>query len=76
MPQISLSIDEKKLKRIEQLSENCNMSVANWVKLQLEKVLEEELPEDFYRLYGSIDDDTLMIHEAPSPELDQKRESL
>jgi hypothetical protein len=34
------------------------------------------LPEDFYRLYGSIDDDTLMIHEAPSPELDQKRESL
>jgi hypothetical protein len=76
MPQISFTIDEEKLKRIKELSGSCNMSIANWLTLQLDKVLNEELSEDFFRLYGSIDDDTLMIHEAPPSDLDQRRESL
>ncbi len=76
MPQISIYIDDEKLKRIEQLMGSRNMSIANWVRLQLDKVLEDELPEEFFRLYGSIDDESLVIDDAPSLELDQTRESL
>ncbi|MFP4365193.1 MAG: DUF6364 family protein [Spirochaetia bacterium] len=56
MPQISLYIDEKTMKKIESAAKQENLSISKWVANQLRAKLEPCYSDEFKDLYGSIED--------------------
>ena len=58
MPQLSLHVDEKTLRKIEKAAKLNNTSISKWVTGKLAEHLEQNWPDSFRNLYGSIDDDS------------------
>jgi hypothetical protein len=56
MPQISLYIDEKTLKKIENAAAREHISISKWVAEQIKAKIEPVYPVDFENLFGSIKD--------------------
>jgi len=74
MPQISLYIDEKTLKKVESAAMRQHVSISKWVAEQIRAKVEPVYPVDYEKLFGSISDDTFVRPTVPSNELDLKRE--
>jgi len=76
MPQISLYIDKETLKKVQKAADAEKTSISKWVGRQLKKTLQADYPQDFYKLFGSIRDESFTIPERESFDWDARRESL
>lgn len=76
MPQVSLYIDKTTLSKIEELAQKSKVSLSKWVGNNLKRLIKDDYPEDFFNLYGSINDTSF---EKPKELLlnnDSKRETI
>jgi hypothetical protein len=76
MPQISLYIDEKTLKKVENAAQRQHVSISKWVAEQIKTKVEPTYPMDFESLFGSISDDTFMEPKEVALGFDLKREGF
>ncbi len=76
MPQLSLYVDVKTLKKIEKAAELNNTSISKWVTGKLAEHLEQNWPENFGSLYGSIDDNSFCAESIKDFSIDAEREEL
>ena len=74
MPQVSLYIDDATLRRIEIAAKTERLSLSKYVSMKLRKSLEDEWPEHYGELFGSIQDETFRVDPLTTP--DVQRESL
>jgi hypothetical protein len=58
MPQISLYIDEKTMKKIENAAAREHLSISKWVAEQIKAKIEPIYPLNFEELFGSIKDES------------------
>ena len=58
MPQISVYIDNDTIKKIERAAKLENKSISGWIASRIQLSLEEKYPTDWFKLYGSIKDDS------------------
>jgi hypothetical protein len=68
MPQISLNIDQIIFEKIERIAKRKQTSVSDWVEDNIKKTLKNDYPDDFFELFGAIEDDTFI----EPIEIDQK----
>ncbi|MBU4316997.1 MAG: hypothetical protein KKF30_06965 [Proteobacteria bacterium] len=76
MPQISLYIDEKTLKKIESAAKQQQVSISRWVADQIKSKIDPVYPVNFETLFGSIQDDTFVRPKTPAFENDTKRSAF
>ncbi len=58
MPQLSIYLDAETIKKIEKAAEIEDMSISTWVNARLSEHLENNWPDNYANLYGSIKDDS------------------
>lgn len=76
MPQISLYIDEKTLKKVENVAKRQHTSISKWVADQIRSRVEPTYPANFEALFGSITDETFFEPEEISFRSDLAREEM
>lgn len=76
MPQISLYIDEKTLKKVESAAMRQHVSISKWVAEQIRAKVEPVYPLDYENIFGSISDDTFVRPSEPSFGSDIKRDGF
>ena len=76
MPQLSLYLDEKTLKMVQQAAKLSRISVSKWVARQLRAQLHNEWPEEYFKLFGSITDPSFDGPEPMTTAADVPREAL
>jgi hypothetical protein len=59
MPQISLYIDEKTLKKVKSAATQQNLSISKWVAEQIKAKINPEYTADFKNLFGSTKNSVL-----------------
>lgn len=75
MPQISLYVDKDTLSRIEKAAAKERLSISKWVGKNIKKAIQDDYPQDYFSLFGSITDKTFEIKKISFKD-DSKRESL
>lgn len=73
MPQISLYVDEKTLKKVESAAKQCHLSISKWVAEQIKSKLDPVYPANYEKLFGSIKDDTFVRPKDLDLNTDTKR---
>ena len=63
MPQISLYIDEETLKKIEKAAKKEHVSISKWVGNNIKRTFKSEYPENYFDLYGSVKDETMVAED-------------
>ena len=76
MPQLSLYIDEKTLKRISLAAKIENLSISKFVVQKLNEAMHDRWPENYNRLFGSIVDDSFKPVKSIDFDEDVPREEL
>ena len=76
MPQISLYIDEKTLKKVENVAKRQHTSISKWVADQIRSRVEPAYPANFEALFGSITDKSFLEPEEISFHSDLAREEM
>jgi len=76
MPQISLYIDERTLKKIENAALKQRVSISKWVADQLRSRIEPVYPVHYEDLFGSISDKSFKRPREPLFGSDIKREDF
>lgn len=76
MPQLSLYFDDGTLKMVEKAAKLSNTSISKWVRSKVIQSLENEWPDGYFDLFGSIGDTSFdapaepdRINAAPREEL-------
>lgn len=57
MAQLAIYIDDKTAREIKKVSRREGLSRSEWVSKALKKELQERLPEEFFQVLGSWEDD-------------------
>jgi len=65
MPQLSIYLDEKTRKAVDRAARRARQSVSQWAKERLTRALEDEWPEDYFSVFGSLSEESL-----PRPSVD------
>jgi hypothetical protein len=55
-----LNIDQIVFEKIKKIAEQKKTSVSDWVEDAIEKTLGNDYPNDFFKLFGAINDDTFV----------------
>ncbi len=76
MPQLSLYLDEATLKKVEKAAKINKVSVSKWVRNNVIRSLQNEWPEGFFELFGSIRDDSFRSPEELTSIATVPREKL
>ncbi|MBN1696241.1 MAG: hypothetical protein JW881_01895 [Spirochaetales bacterium] len=76
MAQLTIYLDNKTIKKIEKTARESNVSVSKWVRDKLELIMENDWPESYFSVFGTLDDNDIDEPKAPHPDDDVKRESL
>ncbi|MCG6141038.1 MULTISPECIES: toxin-antitoxin system, antitoxin component [Leptospira] len=76
MPQLSLYIDQETLKKIELAAKKEKVSISQWVKGKLQSSFEKKWPDNYFQLYGSIEDESFKRPDSLSFKNDSKRETF
>ena len=76
MPQLSLYLDEKTLKLVQQSAKLSRISVSKWVANQLKAQLHNEWPQEYFKLFGAIADPSFGRSEPMTTADDVPREAL
>jgi hypothetical protein len=73
MPQVSLYIDKETLEKIEKFAQKSHTSISKWVGNNLKKLIKDDYPDDFFALFGAIQDTSFQKPENLSFKADTKR---
>jgi hypothetical protein len=76
MPQLSLYLDDKTLKKVEKAAKIENTSISKWVTGKLKEHLENEWPDNYSSLFGSISDESFCAEAIADFANDASREKL
>jgi len=76
MAQLTIYIDDRCRKRIAAAAKQARTSVSRWVTEKLTKALEDEWPEGFFQVLGSLADSDLERPPQPNPRHDSRRPRL
>lgn len=76
MPQLSLYIDQETLKKIELAAKKEKVSISQWVKGKLQSSFEKKWPDNYFQLYGSIEDESFKRPDSLNFKNDSKRETF
>jgi len=76
MPQISLYVDKKTLKKVNKAASLSKTSVSDWVSRKIKHSLKTEWPEGYFLLFGAIKDSSFKRYESGPFHKDSKRESF
>ena len=76
MPQLSLYIDEKTLKKIAVAAKIEKLSISKFVVKKLNESMHNSWPDNFDKIFGSINDDSFDVVESLKIENDASRETL
>ena len=76
MPQLSLYIDEKTLRKISIAAKIENLSISKFVVKKLNESMHDSWPENYGELFGSISDETFGRNDQLHFEDDTPREKL
>lgn len=76
MPQLSLYIDEKTLKKLELAARIEHLSLSKYAVKKLNESLRADWPDTWAALFGSLDDPTFDIDRNPDTAGDAPRENL
>ena len=76
MPQVSLYIDKETLEKIAQRAQKNGVSVSRWVGENLRRLMRDDFPDDFWAVFGAINDDAFHRPDELSLASDSKREKL
>ncbi|MFZ1984732.1 MAG: hypothetical protein WAU91_09990 [Desulfatitalea sp.] len=76
MPQISLYIDEKTLKKVESAAKQQRLSISKWVAEQIKSRIDPVYPADYEKLFGSINDETFAKPKTQDFKHDAKRNAF
>ncbi|NCN09037.1 MAG: toxin-antitoxin system, antitoxin component [Leptospira sp.] len=76
MPQLSLYIDQKTLKKIEDAAKKEKVSISQWAKSKLINSFENTWPDQYFHLYGSIQDESFEKPNQLDFQEDQVRDKL
>jgi hypothetical protein len=60
VPQVSLYIDKETLEKIEERAHKNHVSISKWVGNNLKRLIKDDYPEDFFGLFGSIEDSSFV----------------
>lgn len=76
MPQLSLYISQDTLKKVEKAAKDSKTSISKWVSNKLETSLQDDWPDNYFDLFGSIKDDSLKRPEEIKHFNENPREEL
>ena len=76
MPQISLYIDERTLRKIEGAAAREHTSISKWVAEQIKAKVEPAYPAGYEELFGALAHDELVRPDQGSCRTDTRREPL
>jgi hypothetical protein len=76
MPQVSLYIDKETMDKIGQLARKGGVSISRWVGDNLKRLIRDEYPEEFWGVFGAVQDEYFTRPEELSPVSDSPRVSL
>ena len=76
MPQLSLYIDEKTLRRLEAVAKLEHLSISKYVVTKLNESFKDRWPGNYNELFGSITDETFDISRRKDFGNDAERENL
>jgi hypothetical protein len=76
MPQLSLYIDEKTLKKIAVAAKIEKLSISKFVVKRLNESMHDSWPDKFEEIFGSINDDSFDVVDSLKFENDASRETL
>ncbi len=76
MPQVSLYIDKETMEKIAQLARKNSVSVSRWVGENLRRLIRDDYPEEFWAVFGAINDDSFRRPDELSSASDSKRGKL
>ena len=65
MPRISIHLDEKTAAILEKAVSISGISVSQWVEELVQRLLREDWPEGYWKLFGSVDDATFFEPKEP-----------
>jgi hypothetical protein len=71
MAQISIQLNESTLKALEITASKNHTSVSKWIEDRIHHELKQEWPENYFSLFGSLDEDDL----SEPPEIPYKYET-
>lgn len=74
MPQISLYVDKKTLKKVNKAASLSKTSVSEWVSRKIKHSLKTDWPDGYFSLFGSIKDRSFKKYKSNSFSKDTKRE--
>ncbi|MBP7280211.1 MAG: toxin-antitoxin system, antitoxin component [Leptospiraceae bacterium] len=76
MPQLSLYVNNSILKKVELAAKRENISISQWVRVKIEKSIEKNWSENYFSLFGSIEDETFQSPKKISFKQDSKRQKI
>lgn len=76
MAQLTIYLDDESIKRIERAASREQSSVSGWVKRRLIQSLDDQWPEGYFDLFGSLEEGDLVKPPDLDPADDAPRESL
>jgi len=59
MAEISIQLDDTILKVLEAKASRRNLSIADWIKERIDDGLNQEWPENYFTVFGSLNDEDL-----------------
>lgn len=76
MPQVSLYIDQILYMELKAKAKEKGVSTSSYVNGVLKEHIDDDWPEGYFDLFGSVDDDSFEVPEELPWSLDAKRETL
>ena len=76
MPQIALNIDEITLEKINNAAKQRKTTISTWMENNIKHILKNDFSNDFFDLFGAINDDTFVEPEEIDAKYDLPREQI
>lgn len=76
MAQISFQLDARTLKAVEMTAARNHTSVSKWIRDRIRIGLKQEWPENYFSLFGSLEEDDLTEPPEVPFEYEAQREHL
>lgn len=76
MAQITIQLDADTLKVLESEAAKNHLSVSKWIKKRILRGLKNDWPEDYFSLFGSLDEDDLVEPQEIPSKYETGRENL
>jgi hypothetical protein len=76
MAQLSIYLDEDSLQKIRRAAEQEGKSVSEWVRDRLNNSLEEQWPDEYFDVFGALEENDLQRPEQIPFDRDRSREDV